>query len=162
MAQDKCNNISAKNKQLTAQEIYQLTSETLQAHFKLDMSNSLFEAQDIWDVLIAAAVERVTIEMACGLLDDVPSPNTIRTAVRDLLSKETTLVELEATINTLLVARLPKKLLRQVLVGAIDITEIPYHGQHEEKDENIRRGRAKHGTTHFHCVESCKVIPVMH
>ena len=42
------------------EEVYQLTNETLQAHLKLDMSNSLFEAQDIWDVLIAAAVERIT------------------------------------------------------------------------------------------------------
>jgi hypothetical protein len=158
VAQDKCNNTSAKIKQLTAQEIYQLTNETLQAHLKLDMSNSLFEAQDIWDVLIAAAVERVTIEMACGLLDDAPSPNTVRTAVHDLLSNETTLVELEATINTLLVARLPRKLLRQALVGAIDITEIPYHGQHEQKDENIRRGRAKHGTTHFHCYATLCIV----
>ena len=135
-------------------------SETilLQAHFKLDMSYSLYEAQDIWDVLIAAAVERVTIEMACGLLDDAPSPNTVRTAVYGLLNNETTLVELEATINALLVARLPKKLLRQALVGATDITEIPYHGQHEEEDENIRRGRAKQGTTHFHCYATLCIL----
>ena len=110
MARNKCNNFTPENKQLTAQEIYQLTSETLQAHFKLDMSNSRYEAQDIWDVLVAAAVERVTIEMACGLLEDAPSPNTVRAAVRDLLASEATLIELEDMINGLLVARLPRKL----------------------------------------------------
>jgi len=59
--------------------------------------------------------------------------------------------ELERTTNALLVARLPKQLLRMSLPSTIDITEIPYHGQHEEGDEAVRRGRAKHGTTYFHC-----------
>ncbi len=158
MARNKCNNFTPENKQLTAQEIYQLTSETLQAHFKLDMSNSRYEAQDIWDVLVAAAVERITIEMACGLLEDAPSPNTVRAAVRDLLASEATLIELEDMINGLLVARLPRKLFKQALRGAIDITEIPYHGQHEDDDESVRRGRAKHGTTHFHCYATLCIV----
>ena len=158
MAQNKCNHFNPKTKQLTAQDIYQLTSQTLQETFQLDMSQSLYQAQDIWDVLVAAAVEQITVEMACGLLEDAPSPNTVRKAVYGLLNNDSTLVNLEATINTLLVARLPKKLLRQALVGAIDITEIPYHGQHEEEDENIRRGRAKHGTTHFHCYATLCIV----
>jgi putative transposase len=158
VAQNKCNNSRPKNKQLTAQEIYRLTCETLQAHFKLDMSKSLYEAQDIWDVLIAAAVERVTIEMACGLLDDAPSPNTVRTVVRDMLTSEATLIELEETINALLVARLPRTLFKRALSGAVDITEIPFHGQHEEEDEGVRRGRAKQGTTHFHCYATLYIV----
>ena len=158
MAQDKCNNCNPKIKRLTAQEVYQLTSETLQEHFLLDMSNSLYEAQDIWDVLIAAAVERITIEMACDLLDDAPSPNTVRQAVYRLLSDETSLVELEGVVNDLLVARLPKNLLQRALAGAADITEIPYHGHHEEEDEYVRRGRAKHGTTHFHCYATLYIV----
>jgi len=37
-----------------------LTSDTLQEVFQLDMSGSQYEAQDIWDVLIAAAVCQFT------------------------------------------------------------------------------------------------------
>ena len=157
MAQDKYNDFNPKVKQLSAEEIYQLTSKTLQTHFNLDMSNSSYEAQDIWDVVVAAAVERITIEMACDLLEHAPSPNTVRQAVYSLLADDA-LVELEAAVNALLVARLPKKLFQKTLVGAIDITEIPYHGRHEDDDERVRRGRAKHGTTHFHCYATLCIV----
>ena len=51
------------NPELKAQERYQLMSEALQEHFQLDMTNSDSEAQDIFDVLIAACVERISLEM---------------------------------------------------------------------------------------------------
>jgi hypothetical protein len=151
VAQGKSSSPSAKSKQVGAEDVYQLTSEVLQAHFNLDMGSSSYNPQDIWDVLVAAAVERMTIEMACKLLDNAPSPNTVRNALHGLLGSDGAWVELEKTANALLVACLPKKLLRNRLPCAIDITEIPYHGTHEEDDEAVRRGRAKQGTTHFHC-----------
>jgi len=51
-------------KRLSAQEIHSLVSEVLQERFPLAMEGRAYEAQDIWDVLIAAAVERMTIEGA--------------------------------------------------------------------------------------------------
>ena len=127
-----------------------MTSETLQEVFPLDMRGSQYEAQDIWDVLIVAAVERVTVETACDLLDKAPSPNTVRNIVYQLVGDETALARLEKRVNDLLVARLPPGLLKRARPAALDVTEIPYHGQHDEDDEHIRRSRAKHGTTHFH------------
>ena len=35
---------------LTAQQVYELTSQVLQEHLLLNMSNSDFEVDDIWDV----------------------------------------------------------------------------------------------------------------
>lgn len=151
MAEHKCNRFEQKNKQVTSQEVYQLTSDTLQAVMPLDMTGRQYEAQDIWDVLIAAAVERVTAETACNLLEEAPSPNTVRTIVSNLLGDDKALADLEARVNELLVARLPKGLMNRARPAAIDVTEIPYHGQHDEDDETVRRSRAKHGTTHFHC-----------
>ncbi|MCP4943123.1 MAG: ISH3 family transposase [Planctomycetaceae bacterium] len=158
MPTNKFSTQSSNSKQLTAQDIYELTSAVLQEHFQLDMSGSQFEASDMWDVLVAAAVERVTIEGASKLLEDAPSPNTVRNAVKELLGNDEKLAELEATVNAMLVARLPKKLLRRTRPCAVDLTEIPYHGRHEEDDERIRRGRAKSGTTHFHCFATLFVI----
>lgn len=158
MAQDKFTPTVEKTKEVTAQEVYKITSETLQEVFQLDMTNSLYEAQDIWDVLVAAAVERVTIETVCGLLEKAPSPNTVRTIMREMLGDEAALEQLEARVNDLLVDRLPKNLLKRARPAAIDVTEIPYHGQHDEEDEHIRRGRAKHGTTHFHCFGTLYVL----
>ena len=122
------------------------------------MTGSQYEAQDLWDVLVAAAVERITIETACGLLEEAPSPNTVRKSVCEMLGDEAALERLEARVNELLVARLPKKLLNRARPAALDVTEIPYHGQHEEEDEHIRRSRAKHGTTHFHCYGTVYVL----
>jgi hypothetical protein len=137
-------------KRLSAPEIHRLVSEELQANFPLDMAGRAFEAQAIWDVLIAAAVERMTIEGASEALEAAPSPNTVRNVMRGLLPDEG-LTDLEARLNDMLVARLPRKLVRDYLPCAIDITEIAYHGQHEPSDDVVRRGKAKSGTTHFHC-----------
>ncbi len=148
----------SSGKQLTATEVHQLVSEVLQEHFQLDMSERAYAAQDIWDVLIAASVERVTVEMASGLLEEAPTGNTVRRVVKEMLTDVGGLAELEASLNRLLVKRLPKKLLRPSLPGAIDITEIPYHGQHEADEETVRRGPAKSGTTHFHCFATLYVV----
>jgi len=45
---------------------------TLQGHFQLDMTNRDHSAQDIWDVLVAASAERISIEMAGQLLEVAP------------------------------------------------------------------------------------------
>jgi len=158
VAQNKCNRIDQKTKQVTAQDVHRLTSETLQEIFQLELSSSWYDATDIWDVLVAAAVERVTIETACDLLEDAPSPNTVRNIVCAMLGDDKALARLEERVNELLVARLPKNLLKRARPAAIDVTEIPYHGAHEEEDEFIRRSRAKQGTTHFHCYGTLYVL----
>jgi putative transposase len=143
---------------LTAQQVYQLTNQVLQEQLELDMSDSDFEVNDIWDVLVAAAVERVTIETASDLLESAPSPNTVRNAVHGLLGDEKELAQLEETVNEMLLARLPKKLFHKARPCAVDFTEIPYHGRHEAEYDLVRRGRAKSGTTHFHCYATLYIV----
>ena len=158
MSRSKSNVSGAKPKQLTAQGVYQLTSQVLQEHFQLDMSDSDFEASDIWDVLLAASVQRLTIETACDLLEKAPSPNTVRTALRKMLANDDQLAQIERVVNQMLVARLPKALLKRARPCAADMTDIPYHGRHEAEDDLVRRGRAKQGTTHFHSYATLCII----
>ena len=150
MSHHKSSGNVAKTKQLTAPEVYQLTSQVLQEHFQLDMDNSPYEASDIWDVLVAAAVQRLTVETASDLLENAPSANTVRNTLRDMLAEDDNLAEIERLVNQMLVARLPKALGQRARPCAADMTDIPYHGKHEEEDDCVRRGRAKSGTTHFH------------
>lgn len=150
MAESKYSQYGRKTKQITAEEVYQLTVETLQEIFELDMSNREYESQDIWDVLIAAAVERITLETACEVLEKAPSPNTVRNIIYQMLGDESSVAELEKQVNKLLVSRLPQGLMKRSRPTAIDVTEIPYHGQHEAEYEYVRRSQAKQGTTHFH------------
>ncbi|MCP4207783.1 MAG: transposase [Shimia sp.] len=151
-------NQSTTANRLTANDVYELTSEVLQEHFELDMSRRDYEASDIWDVLVAAAVQHTTVETACGLLEDAPSPNTVRQAVKAILMDDERLAGLEAIVNQMLVARLPKGLLKRARPCAVDFTDIPYHGQHEADDDHVRRSRAKSGTTHFHSYATVCVV----
>ena len=121
-------------KRLSAQEIHLLTQETLQAHFELEREGCVYGAEDIWDVLLAAAVERTTVETICDELEG-PSANTVRTALRGLLPNDERTTELEGQLNEMLVSHLPEKLLTKKLPCAADLVYIPYHGQHEEDDD---------------------------
>ena len=85
MTKFKSNPLQVNTESLTADQIHHLTTHALTEHFQLDMSDSDFEVNDIWDVLVGAAVQRLTIETASKLLESVPSPNTARNAVYDLL-----------------------------------------------------------------------------
>ena len=137
-------------KRLSALEIHRLTQETLQACFELEREGCAYSAEDIWDVLLAAAAEHTTVETVCDELEG-PSANTVRTALRGVLPDDERTTELEGQLNEMLVSHLPEKLLTKKLPCAADLVYIPYHGRHEEDDEAIRRGMAKSGTTHFHC-----------
>lgn len=149
---------NSNNKQLTAQDIYQLVSATLQEHFQLDMTNRDYTAQDIWDVLVAASVERISIEMASQLLEAAPSGTMVRTLVKAMLQDIGQMTVVEKRVNELLSARLPRKLLKSKLPTAIDLTELPYHGQQAADDPYVRRGRAKQGTTHFFVFATLYVV----
>ena len=149
---------NSNSKQLKAQDIYQLVSATLQAHFQLDMTNRDYTAQDIWDVLVAASVERISIEMASQLLEAAPSGTMVRTLVKEMLQDMGQVADVEKQLNELLTSKLPRKLLKSKLPAAIDLTEIPYHGQHAEDDPSVRRGRAKNGTTHFYVFATLYVV----
>ena len=150
MAHRKFSTSREKVKRLSAQDIHRVTQEALKAHFQLERAGCGYGVEDIWDVLLAAAVERTTVETICDELQG-PSANTVRNAIRGLLPDDERIADLEARLNEMLVARLPPKLLLQPLPCALDLVFIPYHGQYDEEEEIIRRGRAKSGTTHFHC-----------
>lgn len=153
MAQPKC----TTRTELRAEEVHDLTQAVLQEHLKLAMENRRYEAADIWDVLIAASVEGVTVEMASELLAEAPSPNSVRTPVYEMLGTTADVRAWEETFHALLVARLPKRLLNSRLPAAIDLTEIPYHGQDEE-NEWVRRSKPKQGTSHFHVYATFYVV----
>lgn len=144
--------------ELRAEEIHTITQEVLSEHFAIDMSDSQYEQADIFDVLIGAAVERITIEMTSDLLTEAPSANTVRNWVKMMLADDDALCELERRVNAMLISRLPRTLLKSKLPGAIDLTEIPYHGEHEADDAFVRRSQAKSGTSHFHCYGALYVV----
>jgi len=93
-------------------------------HYKLERKGCQYDEQDIWDVLIAAAVERITIETASDMLNE-PSPNTTRNAIKGVLPDDKKIDELETKFNVMLVSHLPPKLLHKQLPCAVDFVLVP-------------------------------------
>ena len=78
-----------------------------------------------------------------------------------MLSEIGQLTEVETNPNQLLSSSLPRHLLKGKLPMAIDITELPYHGQYDDEDETGRRSKAKSGMSHFFAFAPLYVV-LMH
>ena len=121
----------------------------------LDIQGRELDDETLWDILLYASVNGITIERACSELDAVPSGNTVRDHMRDTFDSSCFGVyALEDQLQAALQCQLPSSVLRRRKrkgweVG-IDLTDIPYHGKPAQIPEEIGRGKAQSGTTHFH------------
>jgi len=135
-----------------------LTVETLIEHFNLVVEGYKFSTEDIWNVVVAASAQGQAIESAANQLKSGPDASTVRLYLRTGLVKVTTLETLEEACNAALVAHLPPRIRGRRHKVAIDLTPLPYHGAAACDPKEIRRGKAKSGTTHFHCYATAYVI----
>ena len=65
---------------------------------------------------------------------------------------------MQRRLNAALAGHLPKVLRRRLQKLAIDLTLIPYHGRPFRDLNEIYRGQAKSGTSHFHAYATAYVI----
>jgi hypothetical protein len=92
-----------------------------------------------------------------------PSGNTVREHLRSSLDPSPEgLLALEAQLNQTLQAQLPPWVWRLIRRGRVevagDLTDLPYHGEPEQSEAEIRRSQAKSGTTHFHSSASLQIL----
>ena len=102
----------------------------------------------IWATVKSSSVHRVCQDRLRG-----PTDRTVRTylvmfSIR-LLQKK---------IHKLLMLPIKNILRPGRYKFAIDLTDIPYHGEPKKTPNEIRRSKAKRGTTHFHTYASLYVI----
>ena len=109
----------------------------------------------VLSVLFYAASRRRSVSEACQRLKGVPSDETLRKALVATLPSQ---LELERRLNRGLATDLPKPFFRRGQRVAVDLTLIPYHGQAEQDESEIRRGQPKSGTTHFHAYATAYVV----
>jgi hypothetical protein len=112
-------------------------------------------AQTLWAVLLVAATGVTSIHASCGWLEDIASEETIRKALIACLPE---FAELQRQLNCALAGRLPRALRRRSQRLAIDLTLIPYHGEPFRDENEVYRGQAKQGTSHFHAYATAYVI----
>ena len=117
----------------------------------------------LWEILGYAAVNRMTIESACHELAQAPSGNTVRAHLAGALSdRRPKVVKLEEALNATLQTQLPKGIRKRLgqtrFEIAMDLHEVPYHGQPAQDENEVRRGAAKSGTTHFHAYATLAIV----
>src|SRR3954471_2083894 len=140
---------------LDRRQVHRLASEHLQAHLKFKDYKRKASDQVLWALLLAAAARITSLSDACGRLRDAPSDETARKA---LLATLPDYAVLQRQLNAALAGHLPKALRKRLQRLAIDLTLIPYHGQPFRDLDEIYRGQAKDGTSHFHAYATAYVI----
>jgi hypothetical protein len=144
-------------------DYYPLTPATVQAHaqgvlqkhLRLKDHGPKCKARTLWTILLYAAARITSLAAACGALRDAPSDTAVHDA---LLAGLPDYAELQRRLNRALLGDLPNALRRKPQPLAIDLILIPYHGLHLFHPNEIYRGQAKSGTTHFHAYATAYVI----
>lgn len=137
--------------------------EILQTHVPLGINARDLNEASLWDILIQSATHQTTIEATTTELDSPCSGNTAREHLNQALDESRTgVVALEQQFNGAFRAQLPRAFVKQLAHRhydiAIDLVDIPYHGQASHVAEEVRRGEAKSGTTHFHVYATLALV----
>lgn len=140
---------------ISAREIHDHAAWVLQQAVQLKDASLKCSAGLVWSILLYAAARITSISDACARLRHAPSDETLREALLATLPAQR---ELERRLNRGLAADLPKALRRRSQRVVIDLNEIPYHGQPQHERREVRRGKAKAGTTHFHTIATAYVV----
>src|SRR4051795_4294753 len=127
----------------------------LQAHLQFKDYKRKTSAHVLWSLLLAAAARITSLSDACQRLLDGPSDKTARKALLATLPDYATL---QRQLNSALAGHLPKTLRKRLQDLAIDLTLIPYHGKPFRDLDEVYRGQAKDGTSHFHAYASAYVV----
>jgi hypothetical protein len=140
---------------LSRKQVHQSATRHLQNYVPMRDYKRKVTAQTLWAALLVAATAVTSIHAACQRLEDLASEETIRKA---LIASMPEFVELQRQLNRALAGRLPRALRRRSQRLAIDLTLIPYHGEHFRDENEVYRGQAKDGTSHFHAYATAYVI----
>ena len=146
-----------------SRQMRQMMQQILQKHLPLGIEGQDLDDEMLWDILVYASVNGTTIESACTELAGVPSGNTVRPHLQASLDPSCFGVyaleeQLNAALEDLLPARVLRRRKRKGWEIGIDLVDIPYHGKPAQIPEEIRRGAAKSGTTHFHSYATLAIV----
>ena len=114
---------------LTHEHVYDLTQTVLNENFDgFEINGYKYSHNEIWDVLLYASTNGVSIKTSCESLVDAPSYNWVYTMLNTKLFESYSLDELEQQGNDTLKDTFPKRLEKSPLKLALDLVLIPYYG----------------------------------
>jgi len=142
---------------LKTEDIRQQTVKTLSENLSMNVAGYRCDTTMIWDVVLKASVERVSIEATCADLEGVADSNTVREHLNEALPLADLRLQ-EAEMNNALAASIPVSMGREKVEVAIDFHDEPFYGKTAQVKAITCRGQAKKGTTHFVRIASAYVI----
>ena len=143
--------------QLNAKEMRDVVQKVGQAHLPLQAEGYQCDTEMLYDVLLKAAAEGISLEAACNDLEEVVNSNTLRDYFHEQVRMEQ-FRELEQAVNEALAFELPSQIQHKPLEAAMDFHNEPFYGKSEELLAVTCRGKAERGTTHFVRIASAYVI----
>jgi putative transposase len=142
---------------LTHEHVYDISKTVLNESFdRFEINGYNYSNNEVWDVLLYASANRLSIKGTCESLDDAPSYNWIYTVLKEEMFETASVDMLEQQANAALKEGFPKRLSQRRQKLAIDLVLIPYYG--DETTIGIYRSQAKNSTTKFFCYASAYLI----
>jgi putative transposase len=144
---------------LTSSAVQSFASGLLIAHLGLRDYKRCCTASTLLAILFTACSRLGSLFAACSHLRDAPSHETARKALHANLPD---LGTLEGRLNEALAACIDRPLRRHLSRArrtlAIDLHLKPYHGQPQAGADELVRGQAKSGTSHFHAYATAYLV----
>ena len=140
---------------LTAKDVQAHAVDLCQEHLRLRDHGPKCTAPVLYALLFWAAARVASLAAACKALRDAPSYQAAHDA---LLATLPEIHQLQRLLNRALQGDLPKALRRRQQPLAVDLHLIPYHGQPQHDPDEVCRGKARNGTSHFHAYATAYVI----
>jgi hypothetical protein len=140
---------------VTPKDVQAHAAHLCQRHLRLKDHGPKTTAAALLALLCYAAARITSLGAACKALLHAPGYQAAHDA---LLATLPTINELQRRLNRALQGDLPHALRRRRQPIAIDLHLVPYHGSHLHDEDEVYRGPAKSGTSHFHAYATAYVI----
>lgn len=144
-------------KVLRAEDVRHETVKVIREHLCLKANGYRCDTEMIWNVVVQAATEQVSVEGACQALQDTTCGNSVRGYLNQGLPVSD-LRQQERAVNEALVAMLPSEMPRQGLEAVMDWHDEPFYGKQPHLLAYACRGPGTHGTTYFYRIASLYLI----
>jgi hypothetical protein len=144
---------------LTSSDVQSVASGLLVRHLGLRDYKRCCPVCTLLAVLFTACSRLSSLFACCFHLKDAPSHESVRKALHANLPA---IDELERRLNRALAACISRPLRRHLCrvkrTVAVDLHLKPYHGKHQDDPNELVRGQAKSGTSHFHAYATAYLI----
>jgi len=149
--------INQRNGKVAPEQLVAALTQVMQKHLPLALKQTRITPEQAWQVLAYASVNGTTLESACADLPQAASSNRMREVLVPALPP---MPVLQSQLNRVLRAQIHPSLWKKPrgLQVAIDLVLVPYHGQPQTQDDEVMRGPARSGTTHFHGYATATIV----